>query len=153
MGNNYNKAQVNLKIKIMKKIKKQLLLTKEDFEIIMGYVRTGLAHQIFGRKEADELQLELKKARLVDNSALPEDVVRLNSAVTIKDEEEDKVMEVTVVTPEKANIKQRKISILSPIGTALIGFKKGQKVDWRVPAGKKTFCILEVNNSLVQGAS
>jgi len=131
----------------MKRLKTTLLLSKDDFETIMGYLKNGLAHQTFSKKEAEELQSELKKAQLVSNGELPVDVVRLNSAVTIKDEKDDKVLQVTLVTPEKADIRQKKISILSPIATALIGFRKGQKVAWRVPAGKKTFSILEVNNS------
>jgi regulator of nucleoside diphosphate kinase len=73
-------------------------------------------------------------------------VVRLNSTVVIREEKENKVMELTVVTPEKANIKQKLISVMSPIGTALIGFRKGQQIKWKVPAGKKTFTIMEVQN-------
>lgn len=130
----------------MKKLKQQLLLIRDDFDIIMGYLRNGLVHRTVSRREAEELQSELKKARLVSNEELPEDVVRLNSAVTIIDENDDKVLHVTLVTPDKADIKQRKISVLSPIGTALIGFKKGQQVAWQVPAGKRTFRILEVSN-------
>ena len=56
-------------------------------------------------------------------------------------------MELKVVTPEKANIRQRLISIMSPVGTALIGFRKGQRVKWNVPGGKKVFTILEVRNN------
>jgi regulator of nucleoside diphosphate kinase len=51
-----------------------------------------------------------------------------------------------LVAPDKADIKEKRISVMSPIGTALIGFRKGQKVKWQVPAGKKTFTILEVIN-------
>jgi regulator of nucleoside diphosphate kinase len=57
-------------------------------------------------------------------------------------------MELMLVTPDKADIKERKISIMAPIGTALIGFRQGQKVNWQVPAGKKTFTIMEVINDL-----
>lgn len=133
----------------MKKIKQHLILAKDDFDVIMGYLK--LARHTLSNSEAEELQAELKKARLVNNGELPEDVVRLNSAVVIKDEKDDKVLQLIVVTPEKADIKERKISVLSPIGTALIGFRKGQKVAWKVPAGKKTFHILDVKNSVVLG--
>jgi regulator of nucleoside diphosphate kinase len=43
-----------------------------------------------------------------------------------------KVMELMVVTPEQANIKQQKIFVMSPIGTALFGFRKGNKISWKV---------------------
>lgn len=130
----------------MQKTKSRLILAKEDYDIIMSYVKRGLPTITFNRKDSEGLEIELKKAKVVHKHELPEDVVRLNSTVTIKEEKESKVMELTVVTPEKANIKERLISIMSPIGTALIGFRKGQQVKWRVPAGKKTFTIMNVQN-------
>lgn len=130
----------------MQKIKKRLVLTKNDYDIIMSYLRRSLTTITFNRRDAEELETELKRARIVNSDELPEDIVRLNSIVTIKEETENKVMEVMVVTPEKADIKQKKISIMSPIGTALIGFGKGQQVKWKVPAGNKTFTIMEVQN-------
>ena len=130
----------------MEKTKNRLVLAKDDYEIIMSYIRKGLPTITFNRQDAEELEMELKKARVVHKDELPEDIVRLNSTVTIKAEKENKIMELTVVTPERANIKQRLISIMSPIGTALIGFRKGQQVKWKVPAGKKTFTIMDVQN-------
>ena len=126
---------------------KKLILSKEDFETIRGYLRMALQKKTYGISEAEGLEAELKKAKLVDGSELPPDVIRLNSSVTIRDEKENRVMQLKLVTPDKADIRRRMISILSPIGTALIGFSQGQKVNWVVPAGKRTFSILEVNNS------
>jgi regulator of nucleoside diphosphate kinase len=131
----------------MQIVKEQLIVWKDDYEVIMTYLKQGLGRNTFNRQDAEELQAELKKAKLVNKAELPGDVVRLNSVVTVKDEKENRVLKVEVVTPEKANIRQRKISILSPIGTALIGFRKGRKVKWNVPAGKKTFIILDVENA------
>ena len=130
----------------MQKTKNKLMLAKDDYNVIMSYIRRGLPTITFNRQDAEELEMELKKAEVVDKEKLPDDVVRLNSTVTVKEEKENKIIELTVVTPEKANIKQRLISIMSPIGTALIGFRKGQQVKWKVPAGKKTFTILDVQN-------
>lgn len=128
--------------------KEQLLLVKQDYEQIITGMKNGFGSHHFNRWEFEELAGELKKAILVDKAELPPDVVRLNSFVTIKDEKEKKVMTVTVVMPDQADIKQRKISVLSPVGTALIGYRKGKKISWQVPAGKKTFLILDVNNAM-----
>ena len=98
------------------------------------------------RKELARLKTELKKAKLVNKDDFPHDVVRLNSMVRIKAEDKDEIMEQMLVTPDKADIKENRISVMAPIGTALIGFRKGQRVKWQVPAGKKTFTILEVIN-------
>jgi regulator of nucleoside diphosphate kinase len=134
------------KLKFMEKTKSRLVLAKDDYEIIMSYIKRGLPTITFNRQDAEELEMELKKAKLVHKDELPEDIVRLNSTVTIKEEKENKIIELTVVTPERANIKRRLVSIMSPIGTALIGFRKGQQVKWKVPAGKKTFTIMDVQN-------
>jgi regulator of nucleoside diphosphate kinase len=114
----------------------------------MVYLKNAIAVTTFNRHDAEELQTELRKAKLVSKEELPLDVVRLNSMVTIRDEKIKKVMQVKLVTPDKADIKERKISVLSPVGTALIGYRKGAKISWQVPAGKKTFTILEVSNAV-----
>jgi regulator of nucleoside diphosphate kinase len=130
----------------MQKVKEPLILIKDDYDIIMKYLRGGIGSVSFDRKNMEELEAELKKARLVGHEELPQDVVRLNSIVTIKEEQEKKLMILKLVTPDKADVKQKRISIMSPIGTALIGFRKGQQVEWDVPSGRKTFIIVEVIN-------
>ncbi|MGZ8537781.1 MAG: nucleoside diphosphate kinase regulator [Flavisolibacter sp.] len=130
----------------MKNNKNTLVLLKEDFEILIAYIKGRFNRNSFDRQNAEELEAELKKATLVSKEDFPMDVIRLNSRVKVKQEKKDKVMEIILVTPEKADIRERKISVLAPIGTALIGFRKGQKVQWQVPKGKTTFTIMEVEN-------
>ena len=119
---------------------------KDDYNLLKTYLNNRSGKTSFDRQNAEDLSAELKKAKLVSKDEFPADVVRLNSTVRIKPEDKDYVMELTIVTPDKADIKERKISIMSPIGTALIGFRQGRNVKWQVPSGKKTFTILEVNN-------
>jgi len=130
----------------MKKINNQLVLMKDDYNLLKTYLNNRSGKTTFDKQNAEDLLAELKKAKLVSKDEFPADVVRLNSTVRIKPEDKDYVMELTIVTPDKADIKERKISIMSPIGTALIGFRQGENVKWQVPSGKKTFTILEVNN-------
>ena len=130
----------------MKTIDAGLVLTKDDYRLLMSYLNGARAKTPFDRRNAEELQTELKKATLVDTPDFPLDAVRLNSTVRIKAEDKDEVMEVQLVTPDKADIKRNKISVMAPIGTAIIGFRQGQQVKWMVPAGKKTFTIVEVIN-------
>ena len=130
----------------MQKINSQLVLRKDDYKLLISYLNGGYSKVAFDRRNAEGLQAELKRAKLVNKDDFPEDVVRLNSKVRIKAEDKDEVMELMLVTPDKADIKEKRISIMAPIGTALIGFRQGQKVKWQVPAGKRTFTILEVIN-------
>ena len=131
----------------MGKTQKSILLAKNDYELIMSYIRQSFARPKFARKDIEDLKSEIKKATLLNTDDMPADVVRLNSTVTIREEAANKAIEVVVVTPEKADIKTRKVSIFSPIGTALIGFRKGEKISWNVPAGNKVFTILDVANN------
>jgi regulator of nucleoside diphosphate kinase len=130
----------------MKKTNNRLVLLVDDYKLLISYLNGGYNKTAFDRRNAEDLQTELKKAKLVDKENFPDDVVRLNSKVRVKAEDSDKIMELMLVTPDKADIKEKRISIMAPIGTALIGFRQGQKVNWQVPAGKKTFTIMEVIN-------
>jgi regulator of nucleoside diphosphate kinase len=130
----------------MQKIKKELVLRTDDYKLLISYLNGGNGKPGFDRQNAEDLHAELKKATLVHKDHFPLDVVRINSTVRVKAEDKNEIMEFMLVTPDRANIKERKISIMAPIGTALIGFRKGQKVKWQVPSGKKTFIILEVIN-------
>ena len=132
----------------MKKINNQLVLRTDDYRLLTSYLNGRNGKTAFDRKNAEDLQAELKKARLVSKEEFPLDVVRLNSTVRIKADDKNEIIELVIVTPDRANIKEKKISVMAPIGTALIGFRKGQKIKWEVPAGKKTFTILEVVNEL-----
>src|SRR3954451_2094060 len=132
----------------MKTIESKIIIAREDYETLIAYVK-GLTHvKAFDRKNAAMLQEELKKATLVERDELPDDVVRLNSKVIIREETKNKLMEVVLVIPEKADIKERKVSVFAPIGTALIGFRQGEQVRWNVPAGSKTFTIMKVFNQI-----
>src|SRR5689334_15288915 len=119
----------------MEKSKKQLVIRKDDYHHILSYLRGGYSRNSFDKRNAFELEGELKKAKLVNNESFPSDVVRLNSKVRIKEEPSGKLFEVTLVTPEKADMHEKKISVMAPIGTAIIGFSKGAQVTWKVPSG------------------
>jgi regulator of nucleoside diphosphate kinase len=128
-------------------IANDVILLKEDFEILNSYVKNQHGMQVNEKENFSKLYGEIKKAQIVDPEDFPSDVVRLGSTVKVKDLETKRDLEITIVLPQQADIKQKKISVLAPIGTALIGFRKGRKVSWNVPAGKKDFKIMEVSNS------
>jgi regulator of nucleoside diphosphate kinase len=127
-------------------IKRQVLITYEDYETLNSYVRGLRTVRDFDRKNAAMLQEELKKATLVKREDLPGDVVRLNSRVVVKEGTKEKLIEFVLVVPEKADIKEKRVSVFAPLATALIGFRQGEKVKWDVPAGSRTFTIMRVYN-------
>jgi regulator of nucleoside diphosphate kinase len=85
---------------------------------------------------ADALDEELSRADIVADQDLPDDAVAMHSTVTFRDLDTRAETTVTLVYPEEANVTEKKISILSPIGTALLGLRIGGRIHWPMPNGK-----------------
>jgi len=87
---------------------------------------------------------ELRRARVVARSELPPDVVTMNSTVRLRDLETGEEETYTLVYPHEADIGENKLSVLAPVGTALLGYRAEDVVEWPVPAGVRRFRIEEV---------
>ncbi|RYD56247.1 MAG: transcription elongation factor GreAB [Sphingobacteriales bacterium] len=118
-----------------------VIMTEEDYNLLKPYV--GMLPD-----SNDEMSLahELKRAVIVKKEAFPLHAIKLNSRVSVLDQDTQKVFEFVIVMPGNADMKLNKISVLTPMGAALIGFRKGEEVKWKVPAGLKRFRILDVSN-------
>lgn len=81
------------------------------------------------------LKTELERARIVPVEDLPANVIAMNSTVELEDLEDGEILTYTLVFPESANIEAGKVSILAPLGMAMLGFKVGDEIEWPVPAG------------------
>lgn len=92
-----------------------------------------------------KLEQVISGAKIMDNSQVTTDEVRLLNKVKIKNKKNNAVMEYTVVSESEANLKEGKISVSSPIAQALLGKKKGEVVNIQVPAGTIPFEILEIS--------
>ena len=96
---------------------------------------------------AEELMQELDRAKVVPQKKLPADVVRMGSTVEFRSNDGHE-RKVTLVYPGEADIAQGKISILTPIGTALIGLTPGQSMSWTARDGKAhELSVISVINS------
>jgi regulator of nucleoside diphosphate kinase len=89
---------------------------------------------------ADRLIEEIERADLRPSSEMPDDVVTLGSEVTFRKEGRDQT--VQIVAPEDADIERRRISVLTPVGAALLGLSVGQRISWEMP--DKHESVLEV---------
>ncbi len=86
---------------------------------------------------ADLLDIELGTATVIDQFHVPEDLVTMNSEVVYEDLDTSARRTVRVVYPTDADSKRGWISVLAPIGSALLGLRVGQETEWDVPSGKK----------------
>ncbi len=93
----------------------------------------------------ERLLFELERADLRPTDEMPADVVRIGSQVTFRDEASGRTQTVSLAYPEDANIEARRVSVLAPIGAALLGLSAGQQIHWEMPDGnEKLLTVLEV---------
>ncbi len=96
------------------------------------------------RKDLESLAKELEKAEVVPPKNVPADVVTMNSKVLLRDLTTSEEMTCVLVFPKDANIDTGAISVLAPVGTAILGYAKGDIVEWPVPSGVRRICIEDV---------
>ncbi len=120
---------------------REIFITEHDMTRLRGLIET------YGGNDTpylDRLEEELDKAKIVDPKSIPGDVVTMNSVVRIKDLDTGEENTFALVFPGKAKSMEKGVSILAPIGTAIIGYREGDIIEWDVPGGLKRFRITEI---------
>jgi regulator of nucleoside diphosphate kinase len=112
-----------------------IYLTQDDLDRLTDLLEAYAAGA--GGRRFDHLEAELLRARVVPSDQIPRDVVTMNSRVVFEDEQTGERREVTLVYPRDADIDAGKISVLVPVGSALLGLRVGQSIDWTLPSGQK----------------
>ncbi|MGE8722808.1 nucleoside diphosphate kinase regulator [Leptospira terpstrae] len=87
---------------------------------------------------------EIERAQKVDSHTIPPNYVTMNSVIELKNLEELEFQEFRLVFPEDANTQENKISVLAPIGTAILGYKVGDVIQWKFPGGQSQFQITNI---------
>ena len=121
-------------------LKPRITVSEEDHQQLIALAGGGLTDA------ADVLLEEIERARVVPGKKLPQEVIRLGSLITYRpDNGEDRT--VTLVYPAEANISENRISVLTPVGTALIGLAKGQSITWMARDGARhVLSVIAVEN-------
>lgn len=83
----------------------------------------------------ERLLEEVERAQIVPSAAMPSCVVNIGSRLTYRDEIADEIHTVTLVFPSEANIADGRISVLTPVGAALVGLHEGASIDWQTRNG------------------
>lgn len=92
----------------------------------------------------DSLENEMARALVYNDEVYPKDAVCIGSTVDFVDLTTNEEGRITIVLPSEANVKEIKVSVLSPLGAALIGLKKGKTINWVMPGARAT--EIKVNN-------
>lgn len=90
------------------------------------------------------LNAELDRAVIIDSREIPADVITMNSQAHLEDMETGEEMRFTLVFPESADSQQGKISILAPVGTAMLGYRTGDVFEMQSPGGVRKLKIVRV---------
>jgi regulator of nucleoside diphosphate kinase len=125
--------------------KYSITISSNDYNGLRSLVHSARLDRRVSAENLDALERELARAKVVDPSEIPDDVVTMNAKVGFRDLDSDEIEEYTLVYPSKADVLRNRISVLAPIGTALLGYRVGDSVEWRVPSGKRRFEIVDVN--------
>ena len=123
---------------------KKVTLNKNDYTRIYKAITDAKNSKTINSNEAEKLLSELSKAEIVPSEKIDKDVVTMNSEVKLFFENTQKEQSFKIVYPQDANLKENKISIFSPIVTALIGYKIGDEIEWIVPGGMTKIKIVDL---------
>jgi regulator of nucleoside diphosphate kinase len=123
---------------------RNIVLTEPDHEQLNWLIASSKEQCRLDAERLNDLQNELNRAIVVKPCKVPPDVVTMNSRVRIRDLISGIELSYQIVFPKDADIAASRISVLAPIGTALIGYRAGSTVEWRVPSGRRRFRILNV---------
>lgn len=120
---------------------KRIVLTKRDVTRLRVLVSSAPALNTMDRDHRLDLLDELDRALIVQDDDLPSDVVAIDSEVLVRDLETNLINAYCVVVPAQADLSLGRVSVAAPLGTALIGFRTGDEVEWSMPGGTRRLRI------------
>jgi regulator of nucleoside diphosphate kinase len=110
-----------------------ITLGHADHRQLIVLAMAGIGHTA---EDADGLLYELERAQVVPDGAVPDDVVRMGSFIRFRTDGGNE-REVELVYPADADIAAGRVSVLTPVGTALLGLRSGQSITWLTRDGRK----------------
>lgn len=122
---------------------RDIFVTDTDFDRLNGLV-AGARRSRMNQEHVDRLAEELDRARIVSPEEIPPDVVTMNSRIQLRDLDTNDSMEFVLVFPTEANVDEHRISVLAPLGTAVLGYRAGSVIEWQVPARTRRLRIERV---------
>ena len=127
------------------RMKPSITLSADDYQGL-----STLAHAARNKMPdlAAELAEEIGRAHVLAKGRHPQHTVCMNSEVEFRDDTTGRVHKVTLVYPAEADISQGRVSVLTPVGTALIGLRSGGSITWETPAGEaRELTVLSVREN------
>ena len=121
-----------------------IYVTPPDKERLTSLLEARRWHGRDDGRALEILEEELDRAVIVDAEQLPPDVVTLDSRVQLTDMDSGEELLFAVVLPSRANADEGRISVLAPLGMAVLGYRSGDLIEWDVPAGRRRLRVERV---------
>jgi regulator of nucleoside diphosphate kinase len=123
---------------------RKVLITRGDLFRLEELIECALRFQPLSHEHLIEVQEELERATILEAEKIPEDTVTMNSEVFLKDLSDGTDLRYKVVYPRDAHLDKNRISVLAPLGAALLGRRKGEVFECNAPGGVRQFKVEEV---------
>lgn len=132
--------------KMKKKSQKptSIYITERDYQRLNGLIEITRERNGVDREYLNKLEAELDRAEIVNAQDIPADVITMRSRVRLKDLVSGEANTYSLVFPTESDFNEGKISILAPIGTAILGYKRGDTIEWPVPSGLRRLKVDKV---------
>jgi regulator of nucleoside diphosphate kinase len=126
-------------------IKNPIYITSQDKQRLEDLLMEVEASDPRKHGDLKALTEELHRAVIMEPKDVPGDVITMNSRAEIRDLESGETDAFTLVFPSEANIDEEKISILAPIGAGMLGYRVGDKFEWKVPEGIRRMKVTRIH--------
>jgi regulator of nucleoside diphosphate kinase len=124
-----------LAFSVKNRSKSDIVLSAEDYRGLSALVQSHAANSRISEL-AERLAEELARAHVLANSHSPDQIVCMNCEVEFRDDHTGSLHKMILVYPRESDIGRRRLSVLTPVGTALIGLRVGDSTTWESPAGQ-----------------
>ncbi|HNR29667.1 MAG TPA: nucleoside diphosphate kinase regulator [Candidatus Hydrogenedentes bacterium] len=123
-----------------------IIITATDRDRLRRCINDLLSRgEVKETRHIDELEDELGRATIVaDSKEVPPDVITMRSKVRLRDLDSGEEVVYTLVYPAESNAEKNLISVLAPIGVAMLGYRVGDAIEWAVPRGKRRLRVEEI---------
>jgi regulator of nucleoside diphosphate kinase len=121
-----------------------IYITKNDHQRLSELLEVARSIHFRDRGDLVGLEAELKRAIIVDAKEVPADVITMNSQADLVDLVTGEKVTFTVVFPHNADVDEGRISVLAPLGAAMLGYRVGDEFEWKVPYGTRQFRITNI---------
>ena len=123
---------------------KKIYITEDDMNRLEEVLAIAARNAKRDFKHLEGLTKELMKAEIVDSTEIPSNVITMNTRVLLNDLEHNVTKEYVVAYPGDANIEQNRVSVLSPLGTAMIGCRVGHILKVKTPTGERRLKVQKI---------